>query len=517
MLRQVRAVRYILPLREGSSVPALVEGDDLGMYVVKLRGAGQGPKALTAELVAGELGRAVGLNVPEIVLVDLPRELSASEPDPELVRASGSQRRPQRGARLPAGEHHVRSGGGPRPDAKTASRTVMFDAFVANVDRTARNPNLLEWHRQLWLIDHGASLYFHHGWSPQHRTEGSQDRFVEVRDHVLLQHASELRAAAASFAKYAQRRAHRCGGAADSGAPGSKTLAPAATPEPNARATPLGSARDAQHCLPYSRRPKVRALVSFDYAIVRVVPAGRTRGVRQRGRHLVLLTSTTFMRTHRARPGALARAFARHRSSAGRQASVGVGPDLRRRSARWAHRATAATRALAMARCAAEHHPANVGPTRRLVRFCCRSHGVDPRAHGARLALSSPAAHRSRRARAKIPEQRRGRGDHHILRRVCARRKGSMNMASKGNSLVANINRRKKAGSSRPRSQSTVSSAAYREMQQGWPHAAAKKAAKKKSRASARPRRAARAAGAPKPTKTRARLGAPGRARPPAQ
>jgi hypothetical protein len=150
-MRTVRAVRYVLPLREGGSVPALVEADDLGLYVVKLRGAGQGPKALVAELITGELARAVGLPVPELVLVDLDVRLASAEPD----------------------------------------------AFTLNVDRTPRNPNLLVWHRKLWLIDHGASLYFHHGWGPSHPLEATDDPFHEVRQHVLLSWASALPDAAA--------------------------------------------------------------------------------------------------------------------------------------------------------------------------------------------------------------------------------------------------------------------------------------------------------------------------------
>ena len=192
MLRVVRATRYVMPFREGGSVPALVEGDDLGMYVVKLRGAGQGAKALVAELVAGELLRAVGLSVPEIVLVELDASIAASEPDPEIADPLEKSAGTNLGLDYLPGSITFDPLADPAPDARTASRIVLADAFVANVDRTPRNPNLLSWHTGLWLIDHGASLYFHHGWRPADRLEGSRDPFVEIRHHVLLRLASAL-------------------------------------------------------------------------------------------------------------------------------------------------------------------------------------------------------------------------------------------------------------------------------------------------------------------------------------
>ena len=195
MLRTVHAVRYVLPFREGGSVPALVEADDLGHYVVKLRGASQGAKALVAEIVAGELARAVGLPVPEIVLVDLPRELAASEPDPEICLPLEAS------VGLNVGLDYLPGSITFDPlvtklDAMAASRIVLLDAFVMNVDRTPRNPNLLSWHSKTWLIDHGASLYFHHGWSPDDPLDGATDPFAEVKDHVLLLRASSLPEAA---------------------------------------------------------------------------------------------------------------------------------------------------------------------------------------------------------------------------------------------------------------------------------------------------------------------------------
>ncbi len=197
MLRVVRAARYVLPFREGGSVPALVEADDLGMYVVKLRGAGQGVKALIAELVAGELARVAALAVPEIVLVALDESIAASEPDPELAEPLEKSAGINVGLDYLPGSITFDPVADPAIDATAASRIVLFDAFVMNVDRTPRNPNLLTWHRRVWLIDHGASLYFHHGWRAGARLDGSRDPFAEVRQHVLLRAASSLAEAAA--------------------------------------------------------------------------------------------------------------------------------------------------------------------------------------------------------------------------------------------------------------------------------------------------------------------------------
>ncbi len=182
-LRTVVATRYVTPLREGGSLPAIVEADDDGLYVVKFRGAGQGPKALVAELVAGEIGRALGLPVPEIVLVDLDPDLARTEPDPEiqhLIRASPGLNLALDylpGAVMfdPVAE---------RPDADLASEIVWFDAYVTNLDRTARNTNMLMWHRRLHLIDHGAALYFHHAGGDY--LARSEDPFPMIKDHVLL-------------------------------------------------------------------------------------------------------------------------------------------------------------------------------------------------------------------------------------------------------------------------------------------------------------------------------------------
>ncbi len=187
----------MLPFRQGGSVPALVEADDLGLYVVKLRGAGQGPKALIAELVAGELARAAGLLVPDIVLVELDAKLAENEPDPEIATPLEASAGLNLGLDYLPGSITFDPVARFAPDPTTASRIVLFDAFVTNVDRTARNANLLQWHDRLWLIDHGAALYFHHGWRDGDRLDGVADVFAESADHVLLRWASELDSAAA--------------------------------------------------------------------------------------------------------------------------------------------------------------------------------------------------------------------------------------------------------------------------------------------------------------------------------
>lgn len=188
-IRIVNVTRYVTPLREGGSLPAIVEADDDGMYVLKFRGAGQGPKALIAELICGELGRIAGFRVPEIVLAELDLELSRTEPDPEiqdLLKASS-------GLNLALDYLPGSITFDPvvdRIDADLASRIVWFDAFVTNVDRTPRNSNMLMWHKELWLIDHGAALYFQHAWERWEEQSGS--RFGQIKDHVLLPFATGL-------------------------------------------------------------------------------------------------------------------------------------------------------------------------------------------------------------------------------------------------------------------------------------------------------------------------------------
>ncbi len=199
VLRTVTATRYVTPLREGGSLPALVEADDDGLYVLKFRGAGQGPKALVAELIAAGLGRAIDLPVPEPVLADLDLALGLAEPDPEI------QGLLERSAGLNVGLDYL-PGSLPLGVANTAgispelaADVVWFDAFLQNVDRTPRNPNLLLWHRKLWLIDHGASLYFHHAWDDY--LVKSRGAFPQVKDHVLLPWAGELHEVDAEFAR----------------------------------------------------------------------------------------------------------------------------------------------------------------------------------------------------------------------------------------------------------------------------------------------------------------------------
>jgi len=191
-MRTVNAARYVTPLREGGSLPAIIEADNDGMYVLKFRGAGQGTKALIAELISGELARAAGLLVPELVFVNLDPEIAKTEPDPEiqdLIRASGG---------LNLGLDYLPGSVmfdavAEKPDADLASRIVWFDAYVTNVDRTPRNANMLMWHRKLWLIDHGASLYFHHAWTDM--DQRSKDRFTLIKHHILLPFANAIEAA----------------------------------------------------------------------------------------------------------------------------------------------------------------------------------------------------------------------------------------------------------------------------------------------------------------------------------
>jgi hypothetical protein len=195
-IRTVTASRYVTPLREGGSLPAIVEADDDGLYVLKFRGAGQGTKALIAELLAGEVGRLAGLPIPEIVFATLPPDLARTEPDAEiqsLIDASG-------GLNLALDYLPGSVTFDPlvyQPDARLASAVVWFDAFICNVDRSPRNVNMLMWHRRLWLIDHGAALYFHHAWN-QHDQHATTP-FSLIKDHVLLKFASGLEEADAEM------------------------------------------------------------------------------------------------------------------------------------------------------------------------------------------------------------------------------------------------------------------------------------------------------------------------------
>ncbi|MEE1944117.1 HipA family kinase [Pedobacter sp. KR3-3] len=188
-LRTVNVTRYVTPLREGGSMPAIAEADDGFLYVLKFRGAGQGHKALISEIIGGELARALGLKVPELVFANLDEAFGRTEPDEEiqdLLKASVG---------LNLALHYLSGAITYDPTVATiepllASKIVWLDCLLTNMDRTARNTNMLFWHKELWLIDHGASLYFHHSW--QNWEEQAKRPFVLVKDHVLLPQASLL-------------------------------------------------------------------------------------------------------------------------------------------------------------------------------------------------------------------------------------------------------------------------------------------------------------------------------------
>lgn len=188
-LRHQRMMRYILPMREGGSLPLLGEGDDGFKYVVKMRGAGHGAKALTAELIGGETARAAGLRVPELVTLDIDEAFGRTEPDPEiqdLLKASTG---------INLGLHFLNGAITLDPwsnpvDAAEASRIVWLDAFLTNVDRTPRNTNMLVWHNETWLIDHGATLYFHHSMTDP--TKAALTPFPFIKEHALILKASAL-------------------------------------------------------------------------------------------------------------------------------------------------------------------------------------------------------------------------------------------------------------------------------------------------------------------------------------
>lgn len=202
MLPEVTATRYVTPLREGGSLPGLVEADDLGTYVMKFTGAGQGRKALIAEIVCGQLARRLGLRVPELVTVELDPVLGPPEPDEEvqeLLKASGGRN---------LGMDYLPGSIGFDPLAYTVSpeeagRIVWFDALVNNVDRSWRNPNLLVWHGDLWLIDHGASLIWHHNWSG---ATASAQKPYDASDHALAPFAPDVAGAASALAPRVTRQ-----------------------------------------------------------------------------------------------------------------------------------------------------------------------------------------------------------------------------------------------------------------------------------------------------------------------
>ncbi len=189
-LRSVAAIRYVTPLREGGSLPGLVEADDDGLYVVKFRGAGQGLRALVAEVIVGELARRLGLLIPELVEVALDPVLGAAEPDPEIQQLITESAGSNLGVDFLPGALPYTPGGPWRPDARLAADIVWLDALTTNVDRTPRNPNMLIWHDRLWLIDHGAALYLQHGGLDP---VGHSDRpFPLIAEHVLLSCAGSI-------------------------------------------------------------------------------------------------------------------------------------------------------------------------------------------------------------------------------------------------------------------------------------------------------------------------------------
>lgn len=193
----LHAVRYVTPLREGGSLPAVVEANDGDLYVMKFVGAGQGPKALVAEIIGGEIARALGLAVPELVLLEMDGAMARTEPNEEirdLLRASVGLNLGMRylSGALPFNPLLI-----PSPDSVLASQIVWLDAFITNVDRTARNVNLLLWDEEMWLIDHGAALYFHHDWTDY--LARSRSPFAMIRQHSLLPFASALETVDAAF------------------------------------------------------------------------------------------------------------------------------------------------------------------------------------------------------------------------------------------------------------------------------------------------------------------------------
>ena len=197
-MRDAAASRYVTPLREGGSLPALVEADDDGLYVLKFRGAGQGRKALVAEVVAGELARALGFPVPELVVLELDPELGRAEPDPEIQDLLLASAGANLGVDFLPGALTFSPAAGPAPDPEFAADVVWFDALVTNVDRMPQNPNLLWWHGRLWLIDHGAALYWQH--APAREDGFERSRFPQIRDHVLLPYAGSIADADARLA-----------------------------------------------------------------------------------------------------------------------------------------------------------------------------------------------------------------------------------------------------------------------------------------------------------------------------
>jgi hypothetical protein len=207
-LRCVCATRYVAPLREGGSLPGLVEADDDGMYVMKFRGAGQGAAALVAEVVAGELARSLGMLVPDLVVSWLEPELARAEPDVEIQELAAASVGANLGVDFLPGALPFTPAAASSMDPELAADIVWFDALVMNVDRTPRNPNLLAWHGRVWLIDHGAAFYRQHSEAPL--AESAHAPFPHIRDHVLLNRAGPIANADARLAADAEQSISRC-------------------------------------------------------------------------------------------------------------------------------------------------------------------------------------------------------------------------------------------------------------------------------------------------------------------
>lgn len=194
MIPAYTATRYVVPLREGGSLPAVLDTEAEGMFVAKFRGAGQGARALIAEIIVGGIARAAGLPIPDVALIEIDEGFGRSEPDPEIQDVLKGSRGVNVGLRYLPGAFNYDPLAYPEVDPDLAADIVWLDAYVTNIDRTARNPNLMFWERKLWLIDHGAALYFHHNW-PSVTELTSAARFPAIRDHVLLPFASDIRSA----------------------------------------------------------------------------------------------------------------------------------------------------------------------------------------------------------------------------------------------------------------------------------------------------------------------------------
>ena len=259
-VRNVAATRYVTPLREGGSLPALVEADDDGLYVLKFRGAGQGPKALVAEVVVGQLARALGFPVPELVLLELDATIGRAEPDPEIQDLLLASDGLNLGVDFLPGALPFSPAAGPGPEPNFAADVVWLDALATNVDRTPQNPNLLWWHGRLWLIDHGAALYFHHAAASIPSTPGGASRPSATMSSCRMRRRSRTPTGGSPSRDPRAARGRgrgRPAGVARVGAPRGLRRLPAAS---------------ARRAAGIRRRSRARAAEPFSYAVVRLVP-----------------------------------------------------------------------------------------------------------------------------------------------------------------------------------------------------------------------------------------------------